>query len=133
MSTIGLKQPGCLLRDRFAAAVFVLAVPSIALAVENGICLPVLNQAAPAAGSIQLSVHVSDPNSPTPIIIDLQGFGLGAVHGVTLPEAPDAAGSAVNDGTSLVVRAVLPSVTLSDPVAQTIAVPIRFQRERWPA
>ena len=69
MSTIGMKQPGCRSRDRFVAAVFALAVPSIALAAGASICLPVLK------------VHV-DVNDPTPIIVDLKPVD-GAVHGST--------------------------------------------------
>jgi len=130
MSTIGMEQPGCRLRDRFVAAVFVLAVPSIALAVGDGICLRVLNEAAPPGGSIQLEVNV-DVNDPTPIIIDLQPIGLGAdlgaVQGLTLPGAPDAAGTAVIDGNSMVIRTVSPSATLGlssvSMIAVTIAVP----------
>jgi hypothetical protein len=130
MSTIGMMQPGRRSRDRFVAAVLVLAVPSIALAAEDSICLPVLNEAVPPGGSIQFKVP-KIVNEPTPIIVDLQGFpfgaDLGAVQGVTLPEAPDAAGSAVNDGSSLVIRTVSPSATLglsSDPTVETIAVPV---------
>jgi hypothetical protein len=123
MSTIGMKQPGCRWRDRFVAAVFALTVPS--LAVGDGICPPVLNGAAPPGGSIQLTVHI-DPYDPTPIIIDLPP-DLGAVQGLTLLGAPDAAGTAGIDGNSLVIRTVLPSATLglsSAPmIAVTIAVP----------
>jgi len=128
MSTIGMKQPGCRWRDRFVAAVFALAVPSVA--VGDSICPPLLNEAAPPGGSIQLTVRI-DPYDPTPIIIDLPpilfGTDLGAVQGLTLPGAPDAAGTAVIDGNSLVIRTVSPSATLglsSDPmIAVTIAVP----------
>jgi hypothetical protein len=122
MIGIGMKQQGWL-REGFVAAVFVLAVPSIALAVDDT-CVPALNTALPAR-SIQLRVHVNDPNEPTPIIIDLQSFGisLGAVQAVALPEAPDTAGSAVIDGGSLVIRTVSPYVEISDPNAETIAVP----------
>ena len=85
-----MSPVGCRSRVRFVAAVFALAVPSIALAVDGIICLPV-----PPGGSIQLKVRIHDP---TPIIIDLQSFGvgadLGAVQQVTLSGAPDAAGTA---------------------------------------
>ena len=129
MNTIGMKQPRCRSRDRFVAAAFALAVPSIALAVEVGICQPVLIEPAPPGGSIQLKLSVID--EPTPIIVDRQpiGFGadLGAVQGVTLLGAPDAAGTGVIDGNLLVIRTVSPSATLglsSAPmIAVTIAVP----------
>jgi hypothetical protein len=121
MRTIGMKH-GCRLRDRLVAAIFALAVPSIAFADGNNICLQVLG-AAPSGGSIQLKVAPRVPNDPTPIIIDLMSICLGgdtgAVKGVTLPESPDAAGSAVNDGSSLVIRTVSPAPT----IAVTIAVP----------
>ncbi len=128
MSTIWMKQPRCRSRDRFVAAVFALAVPSIALSVQDRICLPVLNEVAPAGGSIRFEVHENDP---TPIIVDLQGIGFGAdldaFLRVTLPGAPDAAGTAVIDGNSLVIRTVSPSETLglsfAPMVAVTIAVP----------
>jgi hypothetical protein len=123
--SIGMKQLGWL-RGGFVAAVFVLAVPSIALAVDDT-CLPVIDPAAPPAASIRLKVPINDPNEPTPIIIDLQrlGFGasLAAVQGVTLPDEPAAAGSAVNYGSLLVIRAVSPFLTLSDPIDETIVVP----------
>ena len=91
MSTIGLKQPGCRLRDRFAAAVFVLAVPSIALAVENGICLPVLNQAAPAAGSIGLGAVMFTPGIG-PATVGLRGLELFEVaHATVIAQTPASA------------------------------------------
>jgi hypothetical protein len=131
MSTIMRKQPRCRFRDRVVAAAFALAVPSIALAAEDSVCVRTLNGVAPPGGSIQLKVLPGDPTDPTPIIVDLMSLGLGAedpgaVQGVTLPQAPDAAGTAVNDGNSLVLRTVSPSSTLelsSVPmIALTIAV-----------
>jgi len=147
MSTIGIKQPGYRSRDRFVAAIFALAVPSIALADDGIICLRV-----PPGGSIQLKVRIIDPTpiiidptpiiidptpiiidptpiivDPTPIIVDLPGPDFGAVEGVTLLGAPNTAGTAVIDGNSLVTRTVSPPATpglSSDPmIAVTIAVP----------
>ncbi len=125
MSTIVMRRPVCRSRDRFVAAIFALAVPLIALADDGLICLQV-----PPGGSVQLKVPI-DPmpiiNEPTPIIIDLSAPGPGAVQGVTLLGAPNAAGTAVIDGNSLVIRTVSPPVTLglsSGPmIAVTIAVP----------
>jgi hypothetical protein len=115
MSTMGMKQLASSLPGRFAVAVFVLAVPSIAFA-QDSTCLPVPNQTAPAPTSVQLQVLVSDPTDPTPIIIDSIGADLDLLQGVTLPQAPDAAGTAVNNGgTSLVIQAVSPSVAATDP------------------
>src|SRR5207237_6582279 len=91
-------------------------------------CLQVLNEAG-LVESIICQVPIR-PDDPTPIIIDLQAFSVGAdlaVQQVTLPGAPDAAGTAVIDGTSLVVRTVSPPTTselASVPmIAVTIAVP----------
>ena len=134
MSPIGRRS-----RVRFVAAVFALAVPSIALAVDGIICLPV-----PPGGSIQLKVRIHDPTpiiidptpiivdptpiivDPTPIIVDLPGPDFGAVQGVTLLGAPNTAGTAVIDGNSLVIRTVSPPATpglSSDAmIAVTIAV-----------
>src|SRR3954468_13935776 len=127
MSTIMRKQPGCRFRGRVVAAVFALAVPSIALAADDSACVRTLNEAAPPGGSIQLKVIPSDPNDPTPIIVDLMSLGLGAedqgaIQGVTLPQAPDAAGTAVNDGNSLVLRTVSPTAELEPSSAPMIAV-----------
>src|SRR5438132_9656593 len=132
MSSIGM----CRLRDRFVAAVFALTVPSIALADSldltvpssppaESFCLQVLNEAGLVESIIcQVPIH---PDDPTPIIIDLQAFGAGAdfaVQQVTLPGAPDAAGTAVIDGTSLVVRTVSPPATSGLASAPVIAVTI---------
>src|SRR2546428_1539315 len=134
-----MSPVGCRSRVRFGAAVFALAVPSIALAVDGTICLPV-----PSGGSIQLKVRIHptpiiidptpiiiDPTpiivDPTPIIVDLPGPDFGAVQGVSLLGAPNTAGTAVIDGNSLVIRTVSPPATpglSSDPmIAVTIAVP----------
>jgi hypothetical protein len=121
MSSIGMAR----LSDLFVAAVFALTVPSIALAAS--ICLPLLDA---AGDSINCEVSVN-PDDPTPIIIDLppvgDGADLGAVQQVTLSGAPDAAGTAVIYGNSLVIRMVSPPATLglsSAPViAVTVAVP----------
>jgi len=133
-----MSPVGCRSRVRFVAAVFALAVPSIALAVDGTICLPV-----PSGGSIQLKVRIHptpiiidptpiiiDPTpiivDPTPIIVDLPGPDFGAVQGVTLLGAPNTAGTAVIDGNSLVIRTVSPPATpglSSDAmIAVTIAV-----------
>jgi hypothetical protein len=103
MRNIGMKQPAC----GFVAAVVVLAVPSIALAQST--CGPVLNEAAPVDQTIQVSIGV-DPTEPTPIIVD--GLSGSTLEAVTLPDQPDAAGTAVNGGTSLVLSVVSP-----DPAA----------------
>jgi len=87
MSTIVMKQRVCRSRDLFVAAIFVLAVPSIALAVDGIICRPV-----PPGGSIQLKVRI---HGPSPIIVDRLGPDIGAVQGVTLLGAPNTAGTAV--------------------------------------
>jgi len=119
MSTIAMKQPVFRSRHRFVAAIFALAVPSIAFAVDSIICLRV-----PPGGSIQLKVRIHDP---TPIIVDLLRPDFGAVQGVTLLGAPNTAGTAVIDGNSLVIRTVSPPAMpalSSDPmIAVTIAVP----------
>src|SRR3989475_6210434 len=133
-----MSPVGCRSRVRCVAAVFALAVPSIALAVDGPICLPV-----PSGGSIQLKVRIHptpiiidptpiiiDPTpiivDPTPIIVDLPGPDFGAVQGVTLLGAPNTAGTAVIDGNSLVIRTVSPPATpglSSDAmIAMTIAV-----------
>jgi len=118
MSTIVMQHPVCRSRHRFVAAMFALAVPSIALAVDRIICLRV-----PPGGSIQLKVRM---NSPTPIIVDLVRPDFGRVQGVTVLGAPDTAGTAVIDGNSLAIRTVSPPATpgpSSDPmIAVTIAV-----------
>src|SRR6267378_7276810 len=118
MSTIVMKQRVCRLRDLFVAAIFALAVPSIALAVDGIICRPV-----PPGGSIQLKVRI---HGPTPIIVDRLVPDFGAVQGVTLLGAPNTAGTAVIDGNSLVIRTVSPPATpglSSDAmIAVTIAV-----------
>ena len=107
MNTIGLRRPRYRTRDRFVAAVFALALPSIAL---GDTALP--------AGSIQLYGYAII-NDPTPIIIDIPSLGggtaFGPVQGVTLPAAPTAAGTAVTAGSTLVIRTVSPSAT-QDPV-----------------
>jgi len=119
MSTIVMKQRVCRLRDLFVAAIFALAVPSIALAVDGIICRPV-----PPGGSIQLKVRI---HGPTPIIVDRLGPDIGAVQGVTLLGAPNTAGTAVFGGNSLVIRTASPPATpglSSDPmIAVTIAIP----------
>lgn len=125
MSTIlRMNRPRCLSRDRFVAAIFALVVPSIARG-QVSTCLPVVDTAAPG-GSIPLKVLVADPLDPTPIIIDLQGSGLpaglGAVQGVTLPGFPDAAGTVVAVGTSLVIQTVAPSAMLGPAFAPMIAM-----------
>src|SRR5437016_907079 len=117
MSSIGM----CRLRDRFVAAVFALTVPSIALA--DSVCLLVPDEAG-LGESIRCEVPVI-PDDPTPIIIDLQAFGVGAdlvVQQVTLPGAPDAAGTAVIDGNSLVIRTASPPATPGLASAPMIAV-----------
>ena len=130
MSTIMIKQPGCGWRERFVAAVLALGMPSLALA--DNICLPVVSGATAPGGSIQFKVLAFDPTDPTPIIIELMGTGLGGdpgtIQGVTLPGAPDAAGTAVFDGTSqVIVRTISPSGELglsSIPmIAMSVAVP----------
>jgi hypothetical protein len=122
MRTIGMKH-GCRLRDRCIAAIFALAVPSIAFADGEDTCQQVLDVAVPG-GAIQVKVLPVNPDDPTPIIIDLVSLCLGgdpgAVQGVTLPESPDAAGTAVNDGSSLLIRTVSPAPA----IAVTIAVPL---------
>src|SRR3989454_12735559 len=133
-----MSPVGCRSRVRFVAAVFALAVPSIALAVDGTICLPV-----PSGGSIQLKVRIHptpiiidptpiiiDPTpiivDPTPIIVDLPGPDFGAVQGVTLLGAPNTAGTAVIDGNSLVIRTVsppaAPGLSSDAMIAVTIAV-----------
>lgn len=121
MGSIGMHR----LRDRLVAGVFALTVPSIALA--NHICLPVLN-----AGGDSINCEVTvNPAEPAPIIIDVPPVGggadLAAVQQVTLSGAPDAAGTVVIYGNSLVIRTVSPPATLglsSAPViAVTVAVP----------
>ena len=132
MSTIVTKQPVCRLHNGFIAAIFALAVPSIALADQGVICL------APGE-SFQLGLPIRDPtpNDPTPIIVGLARPGFGAVQGVTLLGAPDAAGAAVIDGNSLVMRTVSPPATpalsSSPTIAVTIAVAIPDPDPAWGA
>ena len=122
MSSIGM----CRLRDRFVAAVFALTVPSIAFA--DSFCLRFLDDAG--LESIKCELPVT-PDDPTPIIIDLLAFGVGAdlaaVQQVTLPGAPDAAGTAVIYGNSLVIRTVsppaMPGLASAPMIAVTIAAP----------
>jgi hypothetical protein len=120
MSTTVMKQPLSRSRDRFAAAILALAVPSTAFAVDGITCL------WPPGGSIQLKVRIPILN-PTPIIVDGLGPDFGAVQGITLLGAPDTAGTAVINGNSLVIGTVSPPTPAlsSDPVmiAVTIAVP----------
>jgi hypothetical protein len=118
MRSIAMKHPVRRLPDRFVAAIFALAMPSIALA-DDIICVP-----AGPAESFQLKVPIENPtpNDPTPIIVDL----FAPFQGVTLVGAPDAAGTAVIDGNSLVIRTVSPPGTefASNPmIAVTVAVP----------
>src|SRR5437899_6316696 len=131
-----MSPVGCRSRVRFVAAVFALAVLSIALAVDGTICLPV-----PSGGSIQLKVRIHptpiiidptpiiiDPTpiivDPTPIIFDLPGPDFGAVQGVTLLGAPNTAGTAVIDGNLLVIRTGTPPATLglSSVVMYTLSI-----------
>jgi hypothetical protein len=115
MNKIHMKRRACRLRDRFVAAVVVLAVPSIALADDAPIPVTVLDQPPSAVESVEMRVILSVPNEPTPIIVD---FAIGpnpeSIQGVTLPEAPEAAGTVVNVGSALVVTAVSPAVAVSD-------------------
>ncbi len=133
MSTVNrMKRPGCQSRDRLVAAIFALVVPSIARG-QVSTCLPVVDTTAPA-GSFPLKVLVADPTDPTPIIIDLQSIGLpgfGAVQGVTLPGAPDAAGTALTVGTSLVIRTVAPSATLGPAYAPMLAMNVAAPTTAW--
>ncbi len=127
MSTIGMRQPRCRARDRFVAAVFALAVPSIALAAGDSISLPVPNEAAPPTGSVQLEVQALI-GDPTPIIVDLLGADPGSVLGVTLPGAPNTAGTVVTSGNALVIRTVSPSAPLVSgqaPVGTTASLTLR--------
>src|SRR5258708_35422017 len=102
MSPIVMKQRVCRSRDLFVAAIFALAVPSIALAVDGIICRPV-----PPGGSIQLKVRIQ----PTPIIVDRLVPDFGAVQGVPLLGAPNPAGAALFRGNSVALRTGSPPAT----------------------
>src|SRR5262249_50618190 len=116
MSSIVMKRPVGRSRDRFVAAILALAVPSIALA-DGGVTCP------PGTGSIEFWAQVSGPD---PIIVDMPP-GLGPVEGVTLPGAPDTAGTAVIDGNALVISTVsppgTPGLSSGSMIAVTIAAP----------
>ncbi len=119
MRTVLIKQPMARARDRFVAAVLALAVPSIALADDTAVSVQV-----PPGGTSQFRLLPPiNPNEPTPIIID--GPGVGSV-GVTQLGAPDAAGTALADGGSVIIRTVsstAPSGLSTDPmIAVTVAV-----------
>jgi len=113
-------------------ATFALALLLSAIAFADtfaGLSLRVLNDSAPAGGSIQLKLSVTEPK---PIIISQANFdygaALGPVQGVLMPSDPASAGAAVVQGHSLRIRTVSPGGTLglsttAPAVVVTIAVP----------
>src|SRR5215475_5712470 len=118
MGTIVMKLPMDRARVRFLAAILAFAVPSIALADS-------LVQILPGA-TTQFRLCASDPDpNADPIVIEQLGPDFGAV-GVALLGAPEAAGTAVIDGGSTIIRTVSPMDTTglsSEPmVAMTVAV-----------
>jgi len=107
-------------RDGFLAAILALSVPSTVLADD-----PVVSLQVPPGATSQLRVVLPPviPQEPTPIIIDQVGPDFGVV-GVMQLGAPEAAGTAVIDGDSVIIRTVSPpSGVSSDPmIAVTVAV-----------
>src|SRR3954462_7255586 len=113
-------------------ATFALALLLSAIAFADtfaGLSLRVLNDSAPAGGSHQLKLSVTEPR---PIIISQAnidyGAALGPVQGVLMPSDPASAGAAVVQGHSLRIRTVSPGGTLglsttAPAVVVTIAVP----------
>jgi hypothetical protein len=121
MGTVVMKQPVAGARDRLVAAILALVVPSIALADEAVVSVQV-----PPGGTSQFRVVVPPvvPNEPTPIIIDQVGPDFGVV-GVAQLGAPEAAGTALTDGDSVIIRTVSPATAgpSFDPmIAVTVAV-----------
>jgi hypothetical protein len=74
---------------------------------------------------VQVTVPVGESSEPTPIIVDLQGGGGttdGTLQEATLPEAPEAAGTAISDGDSVVLLVVSPSVADTTDTVDTSTV-----------
>jgi IPT/TIG domain len=93
-----------------------------------GVSLKVLDQAAPAGGTIQFTVSLTEPK---PIVTGRAAAAtspalLGAVQGVALyGGAPDVAGAAVVTGNALTVRSTAPSgVFGTDPTVPLLVVTI---------
>jgi hypothetical protein len=116
---------------RVAAAVaFALALSGPAFAAPfNGLSLKVLDETVPPGGFVQMKVTVTEPK---PIIIGMSRIFypgvLGAVQGLLIPDAPDAAGVAVIGDHTLAVRTVSPNGTIGTSTAGpavvvTIAAP----------
>src|SRR5215470_19998262 len=118
MRTTVMKQPMVRARDGLVAAIFAMAVPSIALADDAGISL----QVAPGA-TLQVRVCASDPNEPTPIIVDQLGPDFSSL-GVSLLGAPDAAGTALIAGDSMIIRSVSPASATGLPTSPRVAVTV---------
>src|SRR6267142_2293244 len=121
MGTTVTKPPMDRSRDRSIAAILAvaaLAVPSSALAVEGVYCLRV-----PPGRTVQIRVPPTDPNEPTPIVVDQLGPDIGGM-GVVLRGAPEAAGTALIDGGSAVIRTVSPLAAPELPSNPVIAVTI---------
>ncbi len=120
MGTTVTKPPMDRSRDRSIAAILAvvaLAVPSSALA-EGVYCLRV-----PPGRTVQIRVPPTDPTAPDPIVVDQLGPDIGGV-GVVLRGAPEAAGTALIDGGSAVIRTVSPPETPELPSAPVLAVTI---------
>ena len=121
MGIMVMKLPMVRARDRFVGAMLALALPSIALGDGD------LSMLVPPGATTQLRLCVNnpDPNDPTPIIVDQLGPDFGAL-GITLLGASEAAGTAVIDGNSMIIRTVSPPAApglSSDPmIALTVAV-----------
>src|SRR5436190_21783352 len=105
MPSLVMQPPGCRSRDRWITAILALgalAVPSIALADEGVYCVRV------SPGRVlQIKVPPTDPNEPTPIIIDQLGPDVGRI-GVALLGTLEAGGTALIDSGSAVIRTVAP-------------------------
>ena len=119
MSTMVMKHRR--FHNAFTAAILALVVPSIALA-DTAVCPP-----TSPTQPVQFTFPIPEPipNDPTPIIIDLFSTTAQAVDGVTLVGAPDAAATAVSDGTSMVIRTVAPTApdVPSDPIIALTVIP----------
>ena len=121
MGIMVMKLPLVRARDRFVGAILALALPSIALGDGD------LSMLVPPGATTQLRLCLNnpDPNEPTPIIVDQIGPDFGAL-GITLLGASEAAGTAVTDGNSMIIRTVSPSAApglSSHPmIAVTVAV-----------
>ncbi len=97
----------------------------------SGVSLKVLNASAPAGGTIQLTVALTEPK---PIVtgsavLSLDTATLGSVMGVALygpaGASSDAAGAAVASGNALTIRITSPRDSSRAPSSRSTACPSR--------